>query len=111
MNRKNNRDGCSTRVCRRVTCAGRGLRDAPLTPEAALSAARAAMESCRKEGYQVAVAVVDRAGLAQAVLRDRFAGVHTVDVATNKAWTAASFRPDRCACRRHATGKADERAA
>lgn len=63
-----------------------------LTPETALVAAKAAMESCRKQGYQVAVAVVDRAGLAQVVLRDRFAGAHTLDVATNKAWTAASFR-------------------
>jgi uncharacterized protein GlcG (DUF336 family) len=63
-----------------------------LTPETALVAARAAMESCRKQGYQVAVAVVDRAGLAQVLLRDRFAGAHTVDVAANKAWTAASFR-------------------
>ncbi len=63
-----------------------------LTPETALVAARAAMESCRKQGYQVAVAVVDRAGLTQVVLRDRFAGAHTVDVAANKAWTAASFR-------------------
>jgi uncharacterized protein GlcG (DUF336 family) len=63
-----------------------------LTPETALVAARAAMESCRSQGYQVAVAVVDRAGLAQVILRDRFAGAHTLDVATNKAWTAASFR-------------------
>jgi len=63
-----------------------------LTPETALSAAKAAMEFCRKQGYQVAVAVVDRAGLAQVVLRDRFAGEHTIDVASNKAWTAASFR-------------------
>lgn len=63
-----------------------------LTPETALVAAQAAMELCRKQGYQVAVAVVDRAGLAQVVLRDRFAGAHTLDVATNKAWTAASFR-------------------
>jgi len=63
-----------------------------LTPETALVAARAAMESCRKQGYQVTVAVVDRAGLTQVLLRDRFAGVHTIDVATNKAWTAASFR-------------------
>ena len=68
-----------------------------LTPETALSAARAAMESCRKQGYQVAVAVVDRAGLAQVVLRDRFAGAHTLDVATNKAWTAASFRTSTAA--------------
>ena len=63
-----------------------------LKPETALVAARAAMESCREQGYQVAVAVVDRAGLLQVLLRDRFAGAHTVEVATNKAWTAASFR-------------------
>ncbi len=36
--------------------------------------------------------VVDRAGTLQVLLRDRFAGAHTVDIATNKAWTAASFR-------------------
>ena len=63
-----------------------------LTPETALVAARTAMEACRKQGYQVGVAVVDRAGLTQVFLRDRFAGPHTVEVATNKAWTAASFR-------------------
>lgn len=63
-----------------------------LTPETALTAARAAMEFCRQQGYQVGVAVVDRAGLTQVFLRDRYAGAHTVDVATNKAWTAASFR-------------------
>jgi uncharacterized protein GlcG (DUF336 family) len=63
-----------------------------LTPETALAAARAALEQCRKDGYQVAVAVVDRAGILQVFLRDRFAGPHTVDVAQNKAWTAISFR-------------------
>jgi uncharacterized protein GlcG (DUF336 family) len=63
-----------------------------LTPETALTAARAALESCRKQGYQVAVAIVDRSGLTQVLLRDRYAGAHTVEVATNKSWTAASFR-------------------
>src|SRR5204862_3320117 len=63
-----------------------------MTVETALEAARAALESCRKSGFQVAVAVVDRSGLAQAVLRDRYAGAHTVDMAVDKAWTAASFR-------------------
>jgi uncharacterized protein GlcG (DUF336 family) len=63
-----------------------------LTPEAALTAARAALEACRKQGFQVAVAVADRSGLTQVLLRDRFAGAHTVEVAMNKAWTAASFR-------------------
>ena len=63
-----------------------------LTPEAALTAAQAAMAHCRRAGHQVAVAVVDRAGLVQVLLRDRFAGAHTLDVAPQKAWTAASFR-------------------
>ena len=51
-----------------------------LTPDTALKA------------VQVAVAVVDRAGVLQVLVRDRFAGAHTVEVATRKAWTAASFR-------------------
>jgi uncharacterized protein GlcG (DUF336 family) len=40
----------------------------------------------------VTVAVVDRAGVTQVVLRDRFAGPHTVRMAVDKAWTAVSFR-------------------
>jgi uncharacterized protein GlcG (DUF336 family) len=63
-----------------------------LTPETALTAAQAAMAHCRKAGHQVAVAVVDRSGLVQVLLRDRFAGAHTIDIAPQKAWTAASFR-------------------
>ena len=63
-----------------------------MTPETALTAAQAALSSCRAKGYQVAVAVVDRAGLVQVLLRDRYAGAHTPDVATAKAWTAASVR-------------------
>ena len=63
-----------------------------LTPETALKAARAALESCRKSGFQVAVAVVDRGGNAQVLLRGRFAGAHTVDTAINKAWTSVTFK-------------------
>ena len=63
-----------------------------LTPETALKAAQAALAKCRAEGFQVAVAVVDRGGLTQVLLRDRHAGPHTLDIATNKAWTAVSFR-------------------
>ena len=63
-----------------------------LTPETALKAAQAALASCRKNDFQIAVAVVDRAGIVQVVLRDRFAGAHTPDTAVNKAWTAASFK-------------------
>lgn len=63
-----------------------------LAPETALAAAQAALASCRAAGYQVAVAVVDRSGLLQVLLRDRFAGAHTLEIAPQKAWTAASFR-------------------
>jgi uncharacterized protein GlcG (DUF336 family) len=63
-----------------------------LTPETALKAAQAALRSCRDRGYQVTVAVVDRMGVVQVLLRDRFAGPHTPDMASAKAYTAVSFR-------------------
>jgi uncharacterized protein GlcG (DUF336 family) len=63
-----------------------------LTPETAMKAAQAALAKCRADGYQVSVAIVDRSGLVQVVVRDRFAGAHTPKTATNKAWTAVSFR-------------------
>lgn len=63
-----------------------------LTPEAAQKAVNAAMAECRRQGFQVTVAVVDRAGVTQSLLRDRFAGPHTPEVAADKAWTAVSFR-------------------
>ena len=63
-----------------------------MTPETALAAARAALEKCRAEGFQVTVAVVDRTGVTQALLRDRFAAPHTVDTAQRKAWTAVNFK-------------------
>ena len=68
-----------------------------LSPEIALDCARAALAECRKRGYQVAVAVVDRFGVTQVMLRDRFAGAHIPATAAGKAWTAASFRNDTSA--------------
>ena len=63
-----------------------------LTPEIALDLARAALADCQKRGYQAAVAVVDRFGVPQVMLRDRYAGPHTPATASGKAWTAATFR-------------------
>lgn len=63
-----------------------------LSPDLALETARAALVDCQKRGFQVAVAVVDRFGNPQVMLRDRFAGPHTPPTATGKAWTAATFR-------------------
>lgn len=63
-----------------------------LNLDVALEAARTALSDCQKRGFQVAVAVVDRFGTPQVMLRDRFAGAHTAPTATGKAWTAATFR-------------------
>jgi uncharacterized protein GlcG (DUF336 family) len=65
-----------------------------LTTTAALQAAQAALARCQKDGYTVAVAVVDRGGQPLAVLRDNLAGAHTTQTAVNKAATAVSFRTD-----------------
>ncbi len=84
-------------LCAAGLCATAMAQDATfplrtLTPETALKAAQGALADCRARGYQVAVAVVDRSGITQVLLRDRFAGPHTVGVASDKAWTALSFR-------------------
>lgn len=96
-------DGLGKLLCC-VTCLG-ALAYAPLslagegtfavkmlTPEVAATLGQAAMAHCRRAGYQVAVAIVDRMGVLQFLVRDRFAGPHTVEFATQKAWTAASFK-------------------
>ena len=67
-----------------------------LTTAAAQRAAQAALDKCTKEGYRVAVAVVDRGGQPLVVLRDNLAGSHTVNTAIGKAssrpWTPARSR-------------------
>jgi uncharacterized protein GlcG (DUF336 family) len=63
-----------------------------LSPEVALEAAQAALKKCRDNGFQVAVAVVDRFGQPQVMLRDRYAGLPAHDTAVAKAYTALSFR-------------------
>lgn len=63
-----------------------------MAPGLALDLARAALEACRARGFQVAVAVVDRMGVPQVMLRDALAGPHTPDTAIGKARAAVSFR-------------------
>lgn len=67
---------------------------AAMTTAAALTAAQAALAACQKNGHTVTVAVVDRAGIPLALLRDNLAGAHTTRTAIDKAWTATSFRMD-----------------
>ena len=60
----------------------------------AQQAAQAALARCQKDGYTVAVAIVDRGGQPLVMLRDPLAGAHTPQTAINKAATAVSFRTD-----------------
>lgn len=68
-----------------------------LAPDVAIDLARAALNQCRKDGYQVAVVVLDRFGIPLVVLRDRFAGTLALHVAEGKAYTAATFGRDTSA--------------
>lgn len=65
-----------------------------LAPDAAFDLARATLAQCRKDGFQVAVVVIDRFGQPLAVLRDRYAGLGAISTATGKAWTAVNFGHD-----------------
>jgi uncharacterized protein GlcG (DUF336 family) len=74
-----------------------GVRAAELPRETVLplslatKAATAAVAQCTKDGYRVSVAVVDRAGVVRALLREDGAGPHTVDSSRKKAYTSASL--------------------
>ena len=63
-----------------------------LTASTANQIAVAAEEHCKKKGYQVSVAVVDRYGNLLAFIRNPLSGAHTIGVAIDKAYTAASFQ-------------------
>ncbi len=53
--------------------------------------AMATIEQCRKDGFRVSVAIVDRAGNLQVLVRDAGSGPHTVSTAQRKAFTSATF--------------------
>jgi uncharacterized protein GlcG (DUF336 family) len=50
------------------------------------------METCTKQGFQVSVNVVDRAGAVKVMLRGDGANPHTVENSQRKAYTARTFR-------------------
>ena len=56
-----------------------------MTLELARDIATAAVDACRKDGYQVSVVVVDRSGRTQVVLRDVFANQYMTQLAQGKA--------------------------
>jgi uncharacterized protein GlcG (DUF336 family) len=56
-----------------------------MTLDLARDIASHTLEACRKQGYQTAVVVVDRAGDPQVVLRDVYVSRHAVEIAARKA--------------------------
>lgn len=63
-----------------------------LTTALAVSLAQDAVAACAADGYNVAAAVTDRAGILLALVRADNAGAHTANAATAKAYTSASSR-------------------
>lgn len=68
-----------------------------LAPDVAFEMAHAALAECRKDGFQVAVVVIDRFGQPLVVLRDRFAGLASITSAKRKAYSSVNFGRDTSA--------------
>ncbi|HEC19255.1 MAG TPA: heme-binding protein [Gammaproteobacteria bacterium] len=62
-----------------------------LSLDTALTAARASIDACRKEGVQITVTIIDRGGHPQVVLRDVLAMDVSIPISRDKAYTAMSF--------------------
>jgi len=65
-----------------------------LSTSLAIQAATTAEQTCNKMGYQVSVAVVDRYGNLISFVRNPLSGAHTIAIAQDKAYTAATFQGD-----------------
>ena len=63
-----------------------------ITSEAALAIAQIALKAGREKGNEVAVAVVDQAGILLVLLRSDYGTEQFVEGATDKAWTAINFK-------------------
>lgn len=59
--------------------------------EAASAAAQAAVRHAQENGWRINVAVVDRGGNLMSFLRMPGAFLHSINIAIDKAYTAASF--------------------
>lgn len=73
-------------------------RDLPAIAHLPLSLARqvanAALDACSEQGERVSVAIVDRSGNTQVLLKGDGTGPHTVSSSVGKAFTAASMGRD-----------------
>jgi uncharacterized protein GlcG (DUF336 family) len=71
----------------------------------AVEAASEAVSACAKSGYHETVVVMDADGAMIVALRGDGAGIHTLDSAHDKAYTAVSFKGDTLALAERAKGE------
>jgi uncharacterized protein GlcG (DUF336 family) len=64
-----------------------------------------AVAACARQGYHETAAVLDADGAMIATLRGDGAGIHSLDSAHDKAYTAISFRTDTIALAERAKGE------
>ena len=67
------------------------LTERNISLQLAVTMANAAIASCKTDGFDVTVAVVDRAGDLKVLLRGDTANPHNADLARRKAYTARTF--------------------
>jgi len=68
------------------------LTERNISLQLALNVAQAAMAACKADGFDVTVAVVDRAGDLKVLLRADTANPHNADLARRKAYTSRTFK-------------------
>src|SRR5271165_2638766 len=68
------------------------LTERGLSLDAALDAARAGLERCRADGYQVTVTVLNRHARTAVVLSEDGVNPHTIENSMRKAYTAFTTR-------------------
>jgi uncharacterized protein GlcG (DUF336 family) len=71
----------------------------------AMEAAGETVLACAKQGYRETAVVLDADGATIAALRGDGAGIHTLDSAHDKAYTAVSFRSDTTVLAERAKGE------
>jgi uncharacterized protein GlcG (DUF336 family) len=71
----------------------------------AVEAASEAVAACARQGYHETAVVLDADGTTIAALRGDGAGIHTLDSAHDKAYTAVSFKNDTLALAERAKGE------
>jgi uncharacterized protein GlcG (DUF336 family) len=84
-------------ICTPVPASAQTIATHRIPAALAMEAASEVVSSCAAQGYNETAVVLDADGVTIAVLRGDGTGVHTLDSAHDKAYTAASFKRDTLA--------------